>query len=225
MLTTPITTPHFQCQVLLLHANHLHQLRTQRSLGSPAPIISSLSSLDTSLSPGDTVSHLLGVISPWIDLCSPDPLIYNISRQVLELEVAYAAFCGLGNVIVPGPRLHYGQVHGEGVMQYAFAIQHALVLSSYLQIEIKIPMMDHIDGDSDSTADTLTNRVREEYLGRREAGRSTKADPFGTWDAWNIIRTACKYNTRLFLGKKFAISITFLDTLWNYAAFSVLLTP
>lgn len=199
MLTAPITNLHFQSRVLALHKNHLQELRGNNDRDSVAPIVPSLSSLDTSLGPGDTISSILGVISPWIDLCSPDPLVYNISRQVLELEIAFAAFCGLANVIVTGPRLHYGQLHGDGLMQYALAIQQALVLSNYLQIEIKLPMLDHTDADT-YTPDTLGYRAREEFLGMREASKR-KADLFGTWDAWNIIRTVCKYNTRLFVGK------------------------
>lgn len=200
MLTAPITNLHFQSRVLDLHKNHLQELRGNNDRGSPAPIVHSLSSLDTSLGPGETTSHTLGVISPWIDLCSPDPLVHNISRQVLELEIAFAAFCGLGHVIVTGPRLHYGQLHGDGMMQYALAIQQALVLSNYLQIEIKLPMLDHTDADTCAPSDSLGYHAREEFLGIGEAAKR-KADLFGTWDAWNIIRTVCKYNARLFVGK------------------------
>lgn len=200
MLTAPITNLHFQSRVLALHKNHLQELRGNTDRGSSTPIVHSLSLLDTSLGPGEPISHTLGVISPWIDLCSPDPLVYNISRQVLELEIAFAAFCGLGNVIITGPRLHYGQLHGDGLMQYAFAIQQALVLSNYLQIEIKMPMLDQTDADTYAPSDTLGYRAREEFLGTREAAKR-KADLFGTWDAWNIIRTVCKYNARLFVGK------------------------
>lgn len=201
MLTAPITNLHFQSRVLALHKDHLQELRGNHDQNSSAPIVPSLSSLDTSLGPGETISQTIGVISPWIDLCSPDPLVYNISRQVLELEVAFAAFCGLGNVIVTGPRLHYGQLHGDGLMQYALAIQQALVLSNYVQIELKLPMLDHTDSESHTPPDTLGYRAREEFLGKGEAAKR-KADLFGTWDAWNIIRTVCKYNARLFVGKK-----------------------
>lgn len=219
MLTAPITNLHFQSRVLALHKNHLQELRGNNDQGSSAPIVHSLSSLDTSLGPGETISHTLGVISPWIDLCSPDPLVYNISKQVLELEIAFAAFCGLGNVIITGPRLHYGQSHGDGVMQYALAIQQALVLSNYLQIEIKLPMLDHTDADTYAPSDTLGYRAREEFLGIREAKR--KADLFGTWDAWNIIRTVCKYNARLFVGKTKNDNFSILSEI----CFSTLLSP
>lgn len=221
MLTAPITNLHFQSRVLALHKNHLQELRGINDRGSSAPIVSSLSSLDTSLGPGETISHTLGVISSWIDLSSPDPLVYNISKQVLELEIAFAAFCGLGNVIITGPRLHYGQLHGDGVMQYALAIQQALVLSNYLQIEIKFPMLDHTDADTFASSDSLGYRAREEFLGIREPKR--KADLFGTWDAWNIIRTVCKYNARLFVGKATNDHFSIISEIHFTALFSLIL--
>lgn len=168
----------------------------------PPPIIPALSAVDTSLTPGDTITHLLGVVSPWIDLCSPDPLIYDISRQVLELEVMYAAFCGLGNVIIQGPKLHRGKIHSDGLMQYALAIQEALGASNYLQIEIKMPMAEPFDLDKECATDSLAYRCRDEYVDMTEGGTSRKTELYGSWDAWNMIRTVCKYHNRLFVGKK-----------------------
>ena len=202
MLTTPITTPNFHTRVLILHADHLEKLKNNAGSIVPPPIIPALSAVDTSLSPGAIVTSLLGVISPWIDLCSPDPLIHGISRQVLELEVAYAAFCGLGNVIIQGPKLHQGRIQSDGLMQYALAIQDALGASNYIQVEVKLPMAYHPDADKGSAADSLAYRAREEYGGMTEGGTSRKTELYGSWDAWNMIRTVCKYNSRLFVGKK-----------------------
>lgn len=207
MLTTPITTSHFHSRVLALLSNHLSELgsedvgRSGRPI--PAPIIPALSPVDTPLTPGDVISQLLAVASPWIDLCSPDPLIYNISRQVLELEITYAAFCGIGNVILPGPKLHHRNIHGGGLTQYARAIQEALAAGNYLQIHIMLPIIDHPDTDNDDEMGSLVPFAREEYLGETLEDRPRRADVFGTWDAWNLIRTVCKYNARLFVGKKF----------------------
>ncbi len=199
MLTTPITTPHFQSRVIAQLSNHLEALRSHQSL--PPPTLPELSPVDTPLTPGEVISQLLAVASPWIDLCSPDPLVYNISRQVLELEIAYAAFCGIGNIIIPGPKLHHGKLHGEGVTQYAHAIQEALAIGNYIQIQIWLPMIDHTDIDGEDVEGSLTPFAREEYIGAEEESKSRKTDIFGTWDAWNIIRSVCKHNARLFVGK------------------------
>ena len=199
MLTTPITTPHFQSRVIAQLSNHLEALRSHPNVSPPS--VSELSPVDTPLTPGEVISQLLAVASPWIDLCSPDPLVYDISRQVLELEIAYAAFCGIGNVIIPGPKLHHGKLHGEGVTQYAYVIQQALAIGNYIQIQIWLPMIDHFGADGEDVEGSLTPFAREDYVGAEEEVKLKKADIFGTWDAWNIIRSVCKHNVRLFVGK------------------------
>ena len=234
MLTSPITTPSFHTRVLLLLSNHIRELERNPATELPIPTISSLSPVDTPLAPGDIVPHLLAFVSPWLDLCSPDPIIYNVSRQVLELEVAYAAFCGVGNIILPSPKLHHGKLHCEGVTQYAYAVQEALKIAQYIQLSIILPMMDDPDQDSDEVEGSLANEARAKYMGlldghtqknslesTREALKDTDHDDdgasirrktsarfdfFGTWDAWNVIRTLCKYNARLFVGKDRIIS-------------------
>lgn len=229
MLTSPITTPLFHTRVLTLVSNYIIELDQHPSANLPVPTISSLSPVDTTLAPADANPHLLAVVSPWIDLCSPDPVIYGASRQVLELEVAYAAFCGIGNIILPSPKLHHGKLHGEGVTQYAYAVQEALKIAQYIQLSIMLPMMAGREQDADDVEGNLAKEARAEYMGlpdahsRKSSMESTRAklkevgqddggasirrkksarvDFFGTWDAWNVIRTLCTYNARLFVGK------------------------
>ncbi|KAI4200512.1 MAG: hypothetical protein LQ350_003882 [Teloschistes chrysophthalmus] len=186
MLTSPITTPLFQSRVLALLSNHLSDIKNLTTDLTATPKVAPLSAADTPLTPGEVIQQLVGVASPWIDLASPDPVVFNISRQVLELEVQYAAFCGLGNVIVPGPRLQYGGAHGEGITQYAFAIQDALALSNFTQLLIHLPMMYHPDQDSEDVEGSLVPFARPEYM---EEGVKAKHDFLGTWDAWQVIRS------------------------------------
>lgn len=157
-----------------------------------------LSALDTHLTPHESTSQMVGMTSSWIDICSPDPLIADISRQILMLEVAYAAFCGISYLVIPGPRLHHGALHGDGVMYYARAIQEALEIGPYIQIHIWLRMVDHPTLETHEMGD-LAPFAREEYLSSREV--SPSADQFGTWDAWDVIRTICKYHIRLMIGK------------------------
>ena len=161
--------------------------------------ISPLSKLDSNLTPNEANSQIVGVTSTWIDLCSPDPLIADVSRQVLMLEVAYAAFCGIGYILLPGPKLHHGSLHSEGVVYYARAIQDALDLGPYIQFHIWLRMVDNPEFEVDTMGD-LAPLARKEYC-EPEAGYFPKIDPFGTWDAWDLIRKTCKYHTRLFVGK------------------------
>ncbi len=228
MLTSPITTPTFHTRVLALVSNHITELERRPNTELPLPTIPSLSPADTPLAPGDIIPHVLGVVSPWLDLCSPDPVVYGISRQVLELEVAYAAFCGIGNIILPSPRLHHGRLNGEGLAQYAYTVQEALKIAQYVQLSIILPMMDDSEQDEDEVEGNLAHEARAKYTGlsdghsqntsmdsTRETSRGTdqndgasvrrrksaRFDFFGTWDAWNVIRTLCTYNARLFVGK------------------------
>jgi protein arginine N-methyltransferase 5 len=163
----------------------------------PAPIIPPLDPVDTPLTPGDTVSQIIAYSSPWIDLCCEDPVVANISRQVLNIEIAYASFCGIGNIVIPGPRSYTsGSTSSNGLIQYARAIQEALTIGSYIQIAIHIPMCGNEEvkdlmGDLKPFARNYDSKEKEKEI-----------DLFETWDAWNLIRTVCKYNSRLSVGKQ-----------------------
>ncbi|KAJ5945864.1 hypothetical protein N7454_002703 [Penicillium verhagenii] len=207
MMTVPITTQHFHTRVLGLLSSYLSNLPspTYDSIGTmetthnTRPLtIPPLSKLDSTLTPNDATSQLVGVTSSWIDLCSPDPLIADLSRQVLMLEVAYAAFCGIGYLLVPGPKLHHGSLHSEGVVYYARAIQDALNLGSYIQFHIWLPMVDNPELELDTMGD-LAPLAREDFL-QSDDGVLPKLDLFGTWDAWDLIRKTCKFHARLFVG-------------------------
>jgi type II protein arginine methyltransferase len=173
----------------------------------------SLSAEDTTLTPNELIGQIIGVTSSWIDLCSPDPLIADISRQILKLEVAYAAFCGFNHLVIHGPRLHHGPFHSEGLVYYAKAIQDAFETSPYIQIHIWLGIVDNPDLEASGIGD-FTRFAREEYLGTPDE-QPAKIDLFGTWDAWNVIRTACKYHSRLFVGKKRSSQLHLLSFLPN----------
>ena len=203
MLTSPITTSHFHERVLTLISSHLALVEAIEESSNkstpPSPIIPPLSPVDTPLTPGDTVSQIIAYSSPWIDLCSSDPLISNISRQVLNIEIAYASFCGVGNIIIPGPRT-YGSdsKNSSGLTQYARAIQEALTIGSYIQMAIHLPMYGQ-DEQKDMTGDLLP--FARGYNSTGKAKTSKEIDLYETWDAWNLIRSVCKYNSRLSVGK------------------------
>lgn len=184
---------------------------------------------DTHLTPNDAMSQLVGVTSSWIDMCSPDPLIADISRQVFMLEVAYAAFCGIGYILVPGPKLHHRDMHSEGVAYYARAIQDAITMGPYIQFHIWVESVDNPELEVDEMGD-LAPLAREEFLEDLDDGSSPPLDPFGTWDAWDTIRRACKYHTRLFVGKnRSPLSLFHFTTaslgLGGYCVLSSFLSP
>lgn len=207
MMTVPITTSHFHSRILGILSSYLRNLQpaTYDAVGTRATtqntrplVVPSLSKADSYLTPNDATSQLVGVTSSWIDLCSPDPLIADLSRQVLMLEVAYAAFCGIGYLLIPGPKLHHGALHSEGVIYYARAVQDALNLGPYIQFHIWLQMIDNPEAEVDTIGD-LAPLARAEFLEPNDEF-SPKIDPFGTWDAWDAIRKTSKYHTRLFVG-------------------------
>ena len=191
MLTAPLTTSHFRNRVFAL----FEDLDPEDTLN-----VTPLTKFDTNLGPGEFTSQLLAVASPWIDLCSSDPLVYNVSRQVLHLEVSYAAFCGVANIIIPGPNLHGSNRSSDGVAQYAYTMQEILEIGLYHQVLIRFPMSDVPDRSSATNDRCLSSYARRSV----EQGNDEnwlQPDIFGTWDAWNIIRSICKYSSRLFVGK------------------------
>ena len=203
MLTAPITTSHFQSRVLTTLEEHVHALNQASDPNSvPSPLIAPLTPQDTDLTPEESNSSLIAVISPWIDLGSPDPLIALISRQVFSLELAYAAFCGINNVLLHGP------VSDEGTMQYARAVLEALGFGPYLQLHVLLPMSGELEQDVSADGTHLAELAREQYLPAVEQSEDVVDDDddeeeqelYSSWEVWNVIRTLCDYSNRLSIG-------------------------
>ncbi|KAF2463401.1 protein arginine N-methyltransferase HSL7 [Lindgomyces ingoldianus] len=197
MLTTPITTPHFHARVLTLLTSY-NQAIAESSLPAstqPLPLVPALDHLDTPLAPSDTISQFIAFTSPWIDLASPDPLIAYLSRQVFNLEIAYAAFCGVVTVVVQGPRLSHSH---NGLSQFARAIREALQVGGYIQLHVLLPMDGSHQIDDDEDMGNLARFARPEFV-KQSASPAQSLDPFSGWTAWNAIRSICRYHSRLSL--------------------------
>lgn len=203
MVTSPITTPHFHSRVLALLSFSLSESFDTGSsdfsrVRNWSPIVvAPLSPADTPLTPDDTTSQIIGTTSPWIDLSSPDPIIADVSKQVLKLELSYAAFCGITHVLISSPRLN-GRTSDDSIVQYARSILEGLDQGPYMQLYIWLPLIHHRAAGEDEIGD-LAPFARQQYLQQNESTDSL--DLFGTWEAWNTIRSICKYSSRLSLGK------------------------
>jgi protein arginine N-methyltransferase 5 len=215
MMTTPITTMTFQSRVVAQLEEYIEHVSNMASSDSaPGPLLSPLTPKDTDLSPKESNSALIALTSSWIDLGSEDPLIADVSRQVFNLEVAYATFCGVQNLIVTGP------LPGSNEMQYARTLLEALGSGPYLQLHILLPMVGELEPEN-GEGTHLAELVREQYASltlddevpetmpentnddSEKVDLSVKAiDPFGAWDTWNGIRTMCDYTSRLCVGKQ-----------------------
>lgn len=203
MLTSPITTPHFHSRVLALLSSSLSVSSGVRNPDfegnrtGPSVVVTPLAPADTPLTPDDTTSQVIGTTSPWIDLGSSDPLIADVSRQVLRLELNYAAFCGITHVLIAGPRLNHAR-DSSGIVQYARSILEGLDQGPYMQLYIWLPMINSNNDELEEIGD-LAPFARQH--GSLENGLSNKLDVFGTWEAWNTIRSLCRYSARLSVGK------------------------
>lgn len=233
MLTVSITNDTFHSRVLSVLSDHLSALEESetplRSIDGlsvvPAPpILSSLTPAETSLGPNEATNQLILTTSTWIDLASPDPLIANLSRQVLALEITYASFCGATNIMIQGPPAHVN--YEDGLSQYAHAIQHALGLGAYLQVHISLPMTGQALSDIEHNMGDLATFARDEYiddLGIEDDDEEDTVDEFASWDAWNVIRSVCKYTSRLSVGKNTTYPSFSLSLQLSSMCFTVLL--
>ncbi|KAI0185316.1 PRMT5 arginine-N-methyltransferase [Xylaria flabelliformis] len=194
-VTTPITNTHFHERIVKLVNESLAQANSQQNTGSRIdPIVTSLTPEDTTLFPELYTSGYVGYASPWIDLCSPNHVVASISRQVLNLEVDYANFCGVRSIIVPGPRQDGAQVgNGQGIAQYARAIQEALLIGTRVNLIVHLPMYRE-PGLEEKVAQLSSSHETQDI-----PQASREIDIFTTWDSWHVIRTACDYDAKLFV--------------------------
>lgn len=199
MLTAPISTPDFQSKVVAQVEEHLEKLSSSDAPGDvPMPLLSPFTPKDTTLTPDDSNSALIAVVSSWIDLGSLDPLIANVSLQVFNLEMAYAAFCGIQHVMIHGP------LPGSNVVQYARAVTEALGMGPYIHLNVLLPMfgeLEHESGDGTHLAELAT----EQEIALPEEDDPSE-DVFSSWDTWDTLRTMCNYDSRLSVGKQHFIS-------------------
>jgi len=202
-VTAPVTNQHFHQKVVDLYKRHLQEReewvekrgltpaqRANQSL--PGPVVPTLTNKDTSLFPNNYGASTVAYSSPWIDLCSPDPIVSSISRQVLNIEIAYANFCGARGIIIPGPRQDES---GKGVNLYARAIQEAFRVAPRVNLIIHMPM--YREPGLEEKTETLSSIFGKSNHVDDNAAK--EIDIFTSWDSWHTIRSVCEYSTRLSL--------------------------
>lgn len=196
-VTTPITNAHFHERIVKLVDESLSRAGGEQKAGSHIePIVTPLTPEDTALFPEVYTSGFIGYASPWIDLCSPNHVIASVSRQVFNLEVDYANFCGIRSIIVPGPRQDSAQAgNGRGIAQYARAIQEALLIGTRVNFVIHLPMYREPGLEEKVAQLSISKEAEDSPLSAKEI------DIFTSWDSWHVIRTVCDYSARLLVGK------------------------
>ncbi|KAF8510773.1 PRMT5-domain-containing protein [Gautieria morchelliformis] len=121
----------------------------------------------------DESDGVIGLVSDWLELDSPDHWIRHDSEIALLQEVSYASYLNVQTVILPPPR------NRSQVGSYARAVNSALSCTSSVQISIRIPLYDpkRLSLQSGSSDEGLSH----------------------TWEMWDSIRTICAYHPRLSL--------------------------
>ncbi|KAH8162328.1 hypothetical protein CIB48_g5924 [Xylaria polymorpha] len=192
-VTTPITNAHFRERIEKLVNESPTQANAKQNTGSHIdPIVTALTPEDTTLFPEAYTSGFVGYTSPWIDLCSPNHAIASISRQVLNLEVDYANFCGVRSIVIPGPRQDSARAgNGQGIAQYARAIQEALLIGTRVNLIIHLPMYREPGLEEKVAQLSISDDTQDEPQSSKEI------DIFTAWDSWHVIRTACDYDAKL----------------------------
>ncbi|PHH76885.1 hypothetical protein CDD80_1145 [Ophiocordyceps camponoti-rufipedis] len=201
-VTTPITNGHFKARIFKLVSDYLTLLdrngETATSNSSSAradPILPPLTPDDTGLFPSDAVTTYTAFVSPWIDLCSSNPVIASVSRQVLNLEINYANFCGVRSIVITGPHRDACNGGSQGLVQFSRAVHEALTIGNCLSFLIHMPM--YREAEVTAQAETLSS-LRPQKL----SDEKKVIDVFSCWDSWHQVRTVCRYNARLFLALK-----------------------
>lgn len=183
----------YQSHVSALATSHSEKDRTNPSL--PDPIVPTLTEKDTTLGPSAHIGNALAYSSPWIDLGSANPFIASISRQVLNLEVAFANWCGVRSIIIPGPRR---DEDGRAIAQYARAIKETFDVANRVNIIIHLPM--YREPGLEEKVALLTPELLGQDFGDAKVAQSEEIDLFGAWDTWHTIRSVCDYAPRLYVG-------------------------
>jgi protein arginine N-methyltransferase 5 len=202
-MTTQLTTESFKLRVKKLVEDFSKAKKGKYPGVTPpavAPEVTCLLPEDTEITPFNISPSLIVTTSSWIDLCSPDPVIADVSAQVLRTELAYASFVGLTTVIIKGPTFRNGVSSSAGTAQFANVLLDTLKLASYLHIYIWLPMTGLSVVDPDDSDDDVLQSVSISSLSIDDQP-VYRGDDFDSWDVWNVIRTTCEYSARLGVGE------------------------
>lgn len=179
------------------HMQALEAAATSQPGVQPPPlVVGQLNATETDLFPSWLASKLLHLASPWIDIASSDPVIADVSRQVLEQEVSYAAFCGVTDLLIQGPAPGASEA---GLAKFARALRKSLELAPSIQFSVALPMSYAPQSQREPSFADLTRFVREDYAAASANVRPNQ-DLLSSWDVWEYVRSFCKYPGRLSVG-------------------------
>lgn len=158
---------------------------------------------DVYLTPEIGPRSSLAISSFWIDICSSDPLIAEISELVLLQELSFAAFCGAQHVLVRSPCFESGPRCIGQLERFSKVVQKALRIDSSFVISITVSVPHGPDEGIFPLRSLVTLRSETQKNARTisVAHHSEKIEWEEPWRAWDEIRSFCQYNSRLVVGR------------------------
>ncbi|WCJ30569.1 Protein arginine N-methyltransferase 5 [Euphorbia peplus] len=123
---------------------------------------------DLVLSPSQWSSHVVGKISSWIDLDSPDDTLRLDSEITFKQEIAWANHLSLQACLLPSPK-------AASCANYARCVNQVLQGLNTMQLWLRIPLL---KADDDSTD-------------------VNSSDVIDSWEQWNSFRLLCEHHNQL----------------------------
>ena len=143
--------------------------------------------------------HVVGKISPWLQLDSPHAAIRRRSEEAFKEEVAWAQHLGLSFLLLPPPS-------PDGCANYARLVQWACLATQHIKLLIRVPIAAPGDDDDDGESHPTTAG------GSASGGRAASAgEDRGPWACWDRLRTLCEQSASLGLALEVGLDLPDTD--------------
>ncbi|GJP64343.1 hypothetical protein CLOP_g21349 [Closterium sp. NIES-67] len=137
---------------------------------------------DLVLSPSQWSSHVVGKLSTWADVDSPDSLMRSDSETVIKQEISWASHLSLQACLLPTPKaLDCGN--------YARCINQVLQGLSSMQLWLRIPLV--------SPELQAAEGTPEEDAVMMQRDPNTNRMLNDSWEWWNAFRCLCEHHGHL----------------------------
>ena len=156
--------------------------------------------------------HVIGKVSPWIQLDSPHTAIRRRSEEAFKEEVAWAAHLGLSALLLPPP--------SPECTNYARLVQWACLSSQHMKLLIRVPIAAPTDDDDD-----VVDVAEMEPVA---AAAAAAAACNGPWACWDRLRTLCEQNPSIGVALELGLDLPDADaelSRWCGEPVGMLLVP
>ena len=130
--------------------------------------------------------HVVGKVSPWLQLDSPHEAIRRRSEEAFREEVAWAAHLGLSFLLLPPPS-------PGGCTNYARLVQWACLATQHIKFLVRVPIAAAVEDDDDGGGGT--------------PGSTAAAEDRGPWACWDRLRTLCEQSASLCVALEIGIDL------------------